>query len=397
VKLNWLLPLTAIAFVGLTQSAWAGQLIYWKFNRTLNRIEFVTNEGVEPQAKFVSNPGRLIIDVPDTTVAKAKQRKSRNVNRFIREVRVGQLNRNTTRLVVEMKPQYTLRPDDVQIRSLSPNRWFVQIPSAMSVESAIAQTSRPIEIDVDMPGGLPDQTITINPVPPGKRIPFPDMPPVEPPVSVDPPRRPSVRTPIRVRTPIETPIDPPIRTPIRAGATVVAIDPGHGGADPGAVGINGIQEKNIVFSISTQVVQQLRRKGINAVLTRKGDQEIDLAPRVATAARIKADVFVSIHANAISMSRPDINGLETYYYASAQGRRLAKAIHNRILRSTNMRDKGVRQARFYVIRRTKMPAVLVETGFVTGAQDAARFASSSGRTQIAEAIAQGIIDYIQGQ
>lgn len=397
MKLNWLLPLTAIAFVGLTQSAWAGQLIYWKFNRTLNRIEFVTNEGVEPQAKFVSNPGRLIIDVPDTTVAKAKQRKSRNVNRFIREVRVGQLNRNTTRLVVEMKPQYTLRPDDVQIRSLSPNRWFVQIPSAMSVESAIAQTSRPIEIDVDMPGGLPDQTITINPVPPGKRIPFPDMPPVEPPVSVDPPRRPSVRTPIRVRTPIETPIDPPIRTPIRAGATVVAIDPGHGGADPGAVGINGIQEKNIVFSISTQVVQQLRRKGINAVLTRKGDQEIDLAPRVATAARIKADVFVSIHANAISMSRPDINGLETYYYASAQGRRLAKAIHNRILRSTNMRDKGVRQARFYVIRRTKMPAVLVETGFVTGAQDAARFASSSGRTQIAEAIAQGIIDYIQGQ
>jgi N-acetylmuramoyl-L-alanine amidase len=397
VKLNWLLPLTAIALVSLTQSAWAGKLVYWKFNKALNRIEFVTNEGVEPQAKFVSNPGRLIIDVPDTTVAKAKQRKTRNVNRFIREVRVGQLNRNTTRLVVEMKPQYTLRPDDIQIRSLSPNRWFVQIPSAMSVESEIAQTSRPIEIDVDMPGGLPDQTITINPVPPGKRIPFPDMPPVEPPVSVDPPRRPSVRTPIKARTPIETPNDPPIRTPIRAGATVVAIDPGHGGADPGAVGINGIQEKNIVFSISTQVVQQLRRKGINAVLTRKGDQEIDLAPRVATAARIKADVFVSIHANAISMSRPDINGLETYYYASAQGRRLAKAIHNRILRNTNLRDKGVRQARFYVIRRTKMPAVLVETGFVTGAQDAARFASASGRTQIAEAIAQGIIDYIQGQ
>jgi N-acetylmuramoyl-L-alanine amidase len=397
VKLNWLLPLTAIALVSLTQSAWAGKLVYWKFNKALNRIEFVTNEGVEPQAKFVSNPGRLIIDVPDTTVAKAKQRKTRNVNRFIREVRVGQLNRNTTRLVVEMKPQYTLRPDDIQIRSLSPNRWFVQIPSAMSVESEIAQTSRPIEIDVDMPGGLPDQTITINPVPPGKRIPFPDMPPVEPPVSVDPPRRPSVRTPIKARTPLETPNDPPIRTPIRAGATVVAIDPGHGGADPGAVGINGIQEKNIVFSISTQVVQQLRRKGINAVLTRKGDQEIDLAPRVATAARIKAAVFVSIHANAISMSRPDINGLETYYYASAQGRRLAKAIHNRILRNTNLRDKGVRQARFYVIRRTKMPAVLVETGFVTGAQDAARFASASGRTQIAEAITQGIIDYIQGQ
>jgi AMIN domain len=181
VKLNWLLPLTAIALVSLTQSAWAGKLVYWKFNKALNRIEFVTNEGVEPQAKFVSNPGRLIVDVPDTTVDKSKQKKTRNVNRFIREVRVGQLNRNTARLVVEMKPQYTLRPDDIQIRSLSPNRWFVQIPTAVSVESAISQISRPIEIDIDMPGGLPDQTITINkPIPPGKRIPFPDMPPVEP-------------------------------------------------------------------------------------------------------------------------------------------------------------------------------------------------------------------------
>ena len=393
MKLNWLLPLTAIALVGLTQSAWAGRLVYWKFNKALNRIEFVTNEGVEPQAKFVSNPGRLIIDVPDTTVDKSKQRKTRNVNRFIREVRVGQLNRDTARLVVEMRPQYTLRPGDIQIRSLSPNRWFVQIPTAVSVESPIPQTSGPIEINVDMPGGLPDQTITIdNPIPPGKRIPFPDMPPVEAPIPVEPPPR---RNPIR--PPVRTPWKPPVRTPIRAGATVVAIDPGHGGADPGAVGINGLQEKNVVFSISSQVAQQLRRKGINAVLTRTGDQEIDLAPRVATAARIKADVFVSIHANSISLSRPDINGLETYYYASAQGGRLARAIHKRILRGTNMEDHGVRQARFYVIRHTKMPAVLVETGFVTGSQDAARLASPAGRTQLAEAIAQGIIDYIQGQ
>ena len=77
VKLNWLLPLTAIALVSLTQSAWAGKLVYWKFNKALNRIEFVTNEGVEPQAKFVSNPGRLIIDVPGTTVDKSKQKRER--------------------------------------------------------------------------------------------------------------------------------------------------------------------------------------------------------------------------------------------------------------------------------------------------------------------------------
>ncbi len=393
VKLSWLFSLTAIALLGLTQSAWAGKLVYWKFNKALNRIEFITNEGVEPQAKFVENPARLIIDIPDTTVDKSKQKKKRNVSRSIKEVRVGQLNRNTTRLVVEMGSQYTLRSSDVKIRSLSPNRWFVQIPSALSVDSAISQASAPIKIDVDMPGGLPSQTITIEPidsVPPGKRIPFPQR--------IPSPQRIPIASPITVDVPPrKVPSQSPARVPIRPGATVVAIDPGHGGGDPGAVGINGLQEKIAVLSISTQVAEQLRRKGINAVLTRTSDREIDLSPRVATAARVKADLFVSIHANAISLSRPDINGLETYYYASTQGYRLARAIHNRILKNTDMQDRGVRQARFYVLRRTKMPSVLVETGFVTGSKDAARLSSPAQRTQLAEAIAQGIVDYIQGR
>jgi N-acetylmuramoyl-L-alanine amidase len=395
VKLSWLFPLTAaIALLGFTQSAWAGKLVYWKFNKSLNRIEFITNEGVEPQAKFVANPARLIIDIPDTTVDKSKQKKKRNVSRYIREVRVGQVNRDTTRLVVEMGSQYTLRASDVKIRSLSPNRWFIQIPGALLVDSAIAQAPAPIEIDVDMPGGLPSQTITLDPldpldpVPPGKRIPFP-RPPIE--------RSVQVERPTRVEAPRRVPTSAPIRTPIKAGATVVAIDPGHGGGDPGAIGINGLQEKVVVLSVSTQVAQQLRSKGINAVMTRTSDREIDLPPRVATAARVKADLFVSIHANSISLSRPDINGLETYYYASSQGYRLARAIHNRILKNTNTQDRGVRQARFYVLRRTKMPSVLVEIGFVTGARDAARLSSPAQRTQLAEAIAQGIADYIQGR
>ncbi len=380
---QWLFSLTAISLLGLMQPAWAGKLVYWKFNKPLNRIEFITNEGVQPQARFVANPARLIIDIPDTTVEKSKQKKRVNVTRFIKEVRVGQFNRDTARVVIELGSQYTLRPDDIKIRSLSPNRWFVQIPNPVLSEGAIAQNARPvdIDIDVDLPEGMP--TPPIDPVPPGKRIPFPKMPPVEMPPSVEPP----IRVPARA----------PIRTPVKAGAKVVVIDPGHGGGDPGAVGINGLQEKVAVFSVSTQIAEQLRRKGINAVLTRTGDQEVDLEPRVAKAARIKADVFVSVHANSINLSRQDINGLETYYYASADGYRLARAIHSRILKGTTMQDRGIRQARFYVIRRTKMPAVLVEIGFVTGAQDAARLSSPAQRTQLAEAITQGILDFLQSQ
>jgi N-acetylmuramoyl-L-alanine amidase len=383
VKQSWLFSLTAISLLGLMQPAWAGKLVYWKFNKPLNRIEFITNEGVQPQAKFVANPARLIIDIPDTTVAKSKQKKRTNVTRFIREVRVGQFDRDTARVVVELGSQYTLRPDDIQIRSLSPTRWFVQIPTPVLTEGAIAQNARPIDINIDgdMSDDNPDRPI--DPVPPGKRIPFPKMPPVEMPPSVEPP----IRIPDRA----------PIRTPIRAGAKVVVIDPGHGGGDPGAVGINGLQEKVAVFSVSTQIAEQLRRKGIRAVLTRTDDREIDLPPRVAKAARVRADVFVSVHANSINLSRQDINGLETYYYASADGYRLARAIHNRILKGTTMQDRGIRQARFYVIRRTKMPAVLVEIGFVTGAQDAARLSSPAQRAQLAEAITQGILDFLQSQ
>lgn len=182
-------------------------------------------------------------------------------------------------------------------------------------------------------------------------------------------------------------------TPI--GRSVVVIDPGHGGRDPGAVGRGGIQEKEIVLDISRQVASILAQSGVQAIMTRNSDIEIDLQPRVNIAERAKASLFVSIHANAISMSRPDVNGLETYYYQSGLG--LAQAIHSNVLRSANVADRRVRQARFYVLRRTSMPSVLVETGFVTGATDAANFGSSAHRQRIAQGIANGILQYLRGR
>lgn len=177
------------------------------------------------------------------------------------------------------------------------------------------------------------------------------------------------------------------------GRVVVAVDPGHGGGDVGAVGISGIQEAEIVLDISRQVAQILEQNGVQAVMTRQDDREIELEPRVQLAERVNASLFVSIHANAINMSRPDVNGIETYYYSS--GGRLAYTIHNSIVQATGARDRGVRQARFYVLRKTSMPAVLVETGFVTGAEDAPRLADPSYRKLMAEAIARGILQYIQ--
>jgi N-acetylmuramoyl-L-alanine amidase len=133
---------------------------------------------------------------------------------------------------------------------------------------------------------------------------------------------------------------------------------------------------------------------VPAMLTRDRDYELDLQPRVDIAERANASLFVSIHANAISLSRPDVNGLETYYYSSGEG--LARAIHANVLRNANVADRSVRKGRFYVLRRTSMPSVLVETGFVTGAQDAANLANPTHRRQMAEGIARGIMQYLRG-
>lgn len=176
------------------------------------------------------------------------------------------------------------------------------------------------------------------------------------------------------------------------GEVVVMIDPGHGGRDPGAIGIGGLQEKDINTTISRRIQQVLQQRGLTVVMTRSDDTYVSLEGRTDYAERVGADVFISIHANAISLDRPDVNGLETYYYDT--GQRLAQVIHDNVLQRVSMGNRGVRQARFFVLRRTSMPAVLVETGFVTGRVDAARFRDPAAVTQIADAIAAGILSYL---
>ncbi len=174
---------------------------------------------------------------------------------------------------------------------------------------------------------------------------------------------------------------------------LVVIDPGHGGKDPGAVGIGGLQEKHVVLPISHHVRQTLESQGLQVKMTRWDDRFISLAGRTEMANRLNADLFISIHANAISMSRPDVNGVETFYYSN--GRALAQAIQNSILANINMRNRGVKQANFYVLRNSAMPSVLVEVGFVTGREDAPRLANPNFRKRMADAIAEGILQYVR--
>ncbi|MBE9250779.1 N-acetylmuramoyl-L-alanine amidase [Dolichospermum sp. LEGE 00240] len=214
---------------------------------------------------------------------------------------------------------------------------------------------------------------------------------IRPPMNLPPLLPPRQQLPdLKPRQPRTTP-----RRDLRQGKIVVIIDPGHGGKDSGAIGIGGVLEKDVILPISKRIAKVLERNGIQVIMTRDSDYFVTLPGRVTMAQRANADLFVSIHANSAGASRPEVSGLETYHYDS--GLTLAQIVHSKILQSLNVRDRKVRKARFYVLRKTSMPSILVETGFLTGRDDVAKLRTSAYQNQMAEAIAQGILQYLKSR
>ena len=182
------------------------------------------------------------------------------------------------------------------------------------------------------------------------------------------------------------------------GRFKVVIDPGHGGPDPGAIGIGGLRETDVVLDICLQMARLLQARGVQVLMTRTSEVDVDLPPRVSLANSSGADLFVSVHANALSMARPDVNGIETFYFegAGASARRLAAALQQQMLAiSPGSPDRGVRTGRFFVIRRTVMPSALVEMGFLTGAIDSRRLADASFRRRMALALSAGVLNALR--
>lgn len=617
MKLHYLLPSTVGTVLLLSSPTLAAKLESWRFDKNLNRLEINTSGAVQPQAKLIFNPTRLVIDLPNTQFGRSQ---TQTIGGSIRAVRIGQLDPQTTRLVIELTPGYTLNPQEVKFVGINPRRWTVQLPKPEIEElpptasnntynlATIDSQSSPTQPEfstaanitlgttqiqrvqttgdgffIRTSGGNPqikanrslDRTTifmdianaTLSPELTQKnlainkhgvsRIEFtqlrttpssvrmtlrldknspdwevisssagglvllPTKGVVRLPQSISPstpvstPNKPIVannspatiesvelagngtqlliradqnlsatggwdrssglyritienaklaprvqgpsleaNSPVlrvrlqpqapntvvifvqpasgvrigelnqvgnellalqleryrQVRPPISLPPlpspnsgqlpDPNIKNPqprprpsVPKGKLLVVIDPGHGGKDPGAIGIGGTREKDIILPISLRVAEVLQQNGVQVLLTRDSDYFVSLPGRVQMAERANADVFVSIHANSVGLNRPEVSGLETYYYDSGLG--LARAVHNRILQSVNVRDRRVRKARFYVLRKSSMPSILVETGYLTGREDIAKLRNPTYQNQMAEAIAQGILQYLR--
>ncbi|MFN6525996.1 N-acetylmuramoyl-L-alanine amidase [Nostoc sp. ChiSLP03a] len=186
---------------------------------------------------------------------------------------------------------------------------------------------------------------------------------------------------------------PQPRPSVPRGKLLVVIDPGHGGKDSGAPGLGGLLEKNVILPIGKRVGAILEQNGVQAVLTRDADFFVELQGRVDIAKRVNATLFVSIHANSVD-NRPDVNGLEVYYFDSGYG--LAEVVRKTILQDIGtIKDRGTRKARFYVLRKSSMPSILVETGYMTGYEDNPRLGTPEYQNRMAEAIARGILKYLQ--
>ena len=221
-------------------------------------------------------------------------------------------------------------------------------------------------------------------------------------------------------------------------ARKIIIDAGHGGKDPGTIGYNGLQEKGVVLDISRRVADLLKERGFKVKMTRETDEFLSLEERTAFTSRENADLFVSIHANA-SPSR-SVYGLETYssmdlgfidriatqrkqnesmifnnlemkrgdpelenivsdlLYTNKQyeSARLADRMAKKVAKDAKTKNRGAKEARFFVLRNTLIPAILVEVGFLSNSKEEKLFESSDYRQLLAQSLAQSITDYAYG-
>jgi len=169
----------------------------------------------------------------------------------------------------------------------------------------------------------------------------------------------------------------------------VIIDAGHGGKDNGG-SYGRVYEKHLALDTSLRVDYLLRKKGYSTRLTRKSDVFISLSKRAEIANRYRNSIFVSIHYN--YTYNKAIKGLETFYYTS-RSKPLASYIQSGMLRKYRAHNRGVKYARYAVLRRAKNPSVLVECGFVSNYYERKRCMKGSYRQKMAEGIVDGIVKY----
>lgn len=184
---------------------------------------------------------------------------------------------------------------------------------------------------------------------------------------------------------------------------VIVIDPGHGGMDGGKVGVNGVKEKEINLKISLKIKEILEKDGISVVMTRTEDERLaesqveDLKARVSLMNEKKPELVVSIHQN--SYHEEGVHGAQVFYYAdSAESERAAGIIQETLKEIDPENTKEAKPNRtYYILKKTEVPVVIAECGFLSNYEEAEKLADEEYQQKLAEAVAKGVLQYINAK
>ncbi len=213
-------------------------------------------------------------------------------------------------------------------------------------------------------------------------------------------------------------VEPLIFAPKFSGKKIstIVLDPGHGGKDPGNR-VADRSEKTATLALAQELSSQLKASGFKVILTRKKDSFVELPVRPDIANRANADLFVSLHFNATTSGKADVSGPETYCItpvgassSNAQGEGanygattanlsekksllLAYQVQRAFVKNLDVEDRSVRRARFAVLRDAEMPAILIESGYMTHPVEGKKIFDTAYRKQLAAAIVKGILNY----
>ena len=345
------------------------------------RIVVDADGEVDYKSMTLASPGRVVVDLSGARLSPSVAKSQKIESQFATKVRLGQFDSTTVRIVVETEMYKSSSNYDVFSLEGGPVPYRVVMDfgnlsgsAGSSASSAGGTSSGGSNIDFGHETGSSDDSGS----------------------SSDGGQSSSGMTRSRSQSSAAPGID---------GKRIV-LDPGHGGSDTGAIGPTGVTEKSIALRIAKRLKTLLEAEGAEVILTRTEDTEVspkkakatdveELQARCDIANQNSADIFLSIHLDAFS--GPEAHGTTGYYYemGSADSTRLADCVKRGVLRRLGTLDRGTKPCAFYVCRHTDMPAMLLETAFVSNPREEQMMNSEEGVENAAQGIAAGIAEYFQ--
>lgn len=400
-------------------------------NQDKIRIVIDTSSPTEFRTMWLENPGRLIIDLENSWINSTANREMIFNSDYASRLRLAQFDPQTVRIVIETE----MTADDSNIFTLAGGRSDGRV--VVDIGKTLVEPAQNSEPDPDAPGEFkPKESDSKKPEEIRQSVPpEPDAPEEKPRKRSDDkksddkkssdkksdrdkksddkksdeskkpdetPSKPS-KPPRKRIDPSEIPTEILNQKPLTG--KLIAIDPGHGGSDAGAIGVTGLMEKTVTLNISQALRELLESKGAEVIMTRETDVEVhekgahataneELQARCDVANDAEADIFISVHID--SFTNNNAHGTTSYYDSdSRRGYLLADEIRRHLIEQIGTANRGTQRCNFYVVNKTDMPATLIEVAFISNDDEEKMLASEEGIMKSALGIANGIEKYFE--